>query len=655
MADVTISPEVRAVLERSTITDNSVKLPPGQLERKLYEGVKKVLEFVGGKWKGGNTQAFVFTGSPHAKLHLTLATGIAVDVQKKFQAFYTPPALAAEVVQLAMVKGKSVLEPSAGQGALVKECLAQGATEIDCVELNPENFQFLKSLDTEDQPVFPETGDFLEYDFDAEKYDRVVMNPPFTRDQDITHVEHALKWLAPGGILVAIMADNESRPKFQALTARLDASDATYSIRKVPEKTFTDTPIRTLILKVKTAATSPATPTASAVVQTKPTQNSSHSIMKLRIKRSELSAALAAVRSASATRATLPILAHVAIVANEKSITLTATNLDLTLRAKVEAVVDTKGEITVPCALLHDIVRSVKGDDVFLELTKKTLHVACGSSKFKLGTLPAEDFPAIPRIKDATELELPQFELRRLLATTSFASGVVKDRPVLNGAFFQFNKSGVTVVGCDGHRVAVDTAASGGPATKFILPAAAVTDLLRLLDYDEEKARPVSVSAGPNGVQFNFSEYTLTSKLIEGNFPDYQKVIPATTAGVTIGRADLLNAVERVSLVGDTCRLEFRGQTLTILSDNPSKDCPGECVESLLVPPCAEATVKLAARFLQEALGAIRADEIEFHVLANGPAVLKAASWLAVIAAKKDKDKDADDKAKAKPEAKPKK
>ena len=583
MAHVTLSPEVRALLERSTLTATSLKLPPGQLDRKLYEAVNKVITNAGGKWRGGLVQAHIFASDPRAKLGLALETGVSVDEQKQFQAFYTPPELARQVAELAMVKGQVVLEPSAGQGALVDACFAAGAKDVECIDLNPDNHAALIERVEKVQ-----IADFLACT--GLNFPRIVMNPPFTRDQDCAHVEHALKWLAPGGILVAIMLDNTARPKFAALSSQINKLKANYSFIKVPEKTFKDTPVRTMILKVTLPpATNP------------PIQPSSNPPVAAP-QRSELE--------------------------------------------KLAAVVEVRGEITVPCALLHDIVRSVKGDEVFLDLQKKTLHVACGTSKFKLATIASEEFPPFPRIKDGVEFELAEHQLRGLLARTEFAHAVGGDRPVLNGALFALN-GGLSVVGCDGHRIAVDSLPKVQPPeddkTSFIVPAKAVANLLSLLDSTapekDEDATRVKVSAGKNGVQFNIgSNVTLVTKVIEGNYPAYQKVIPAHQAGegVVIGRSDLLLAVDLVALVGDTCRLEFRKQTLTILSDNPKKDAPGEAVESLLIPAGKDATIKLAARFLREALSAIDADEIEFHVTAAGPAVITDGHWLTVIAALKD-------------------
>lgn len=243
MANVKLSPEVAEVIGRSTITGNILVLPPGQLDRPLYEAVNKALVAAGGKWK--TRVGHVFTGDPRAKLGLMLETGVAVDEKKLFQAFYTPPALAARLVELANVSGCSVLEPSMGEGALVAECFAQGAQRVTGVELNPDAFK----IACRKAPCAALLSDFLHVmPFDAmANFDRVVMNPPFTKDQDIQHVQHALTFLKPGGILVAVMGANIERARFKVLVAGL-----THKIEHVEAGAFkaAGTNIPTIILRI---------------------------------------------------------------------------------------------------------------------------------------------------------------------------------------------------------------------------------------------------------------------------------------------------------------------------------------------------------------------------------------------------------------------
>ncbi|MBC2594905.1 RsmD family RNA methyltransferase [Ruficoccus amylovorans] len=244
---ITLTNDVRAVLERSTITADSLTLPPQQLDRKLYEAVNKVLVAAGGKWNR-SAKAHVFASDPRECLGLALKSGKVTSKKQKLQAFYTPADLAARVVTLADVSGCTVLEPSAGAGALAKECKARGASHIDAVEINRD---CEKQLDEVCDDVF--LMDFLEMEPPPVlEHDRVVMNPPFTKNQDIAHVRHALKFLKPGGRLVAIMAGNTERKAFRDMMDAFAQSSAHPIIFELPAGAFKEsgTNVQTIILTV---------------------------------------------------------------------------------------------------------------------------------------------------------------------------------------------------------------------------------------------------------------------------------------------------------------------------------------------------------------------------------------------------------------------
>ncbi len=211
MANATLCPTVTDILSRATITENLLVLPAGQLERKLYEKVAKAIQLAGGKWKT-NKQGFVFDSDPRAKLGLALETGVVVDEKKLRQAFYTPEAIANEVTRLADLDGHLVLEPSAGDGALVTACLAYGARAVEAIEIHEECRQ---KLIGRNRMVM--IADFLTQK-PTPRFERIVMNPPYTKGQDLKHVAHAKKFLAPGGRLFAIVPSKDC-PKFAALGA----------------------------------------------------------------------------------------------------------------------------------------------------------------------------------------------------------------------------------------------------------------------------------------------------------------------------------------------------------------------------------------------------------------------------------------------------
>lgn len=202
-----ISPDVEAVIRRSQITGNQLVLPE-QLSRPLYEAVNKVLANAGGKWNR-KARAHVFPGDPLSNLGLALETGISINVQQEKQAFYTPRALADRMAFIGDVKGKVVLEPSAGEGALAEACHAAGATRVHCFEKDEAAARVLAA-----KGFAVAVCDFLtvppEVNF---QYDRVIMNPPFAKRQDIAHILHAQRFLKLDGILIAICANGPVQQK----------------------------------------------------------------------------------------------------------------------------------------------------------------------------------------------------------------------------------------------------------------------------------------------------------------------------------------------------------------------------------------------------------------------------------------------------------
>lgn len=197
-----VSQDVLVVLDRATCEGNVLSLTAvGKLDRKLYTDTNKALEAAGGKWNR-KAQAHLFEGDAAAAIEPIILTGEIVSVRQELQQFYTPADLAARVIAEArLIPGLRVLEPSAGRGALAAPAFLAGCL-VHCVDLDDRNVHLLASIAFE-QVVH---GDFLKSEPTEGVYDRVVMNPPFTRGQDIAHVEHAMRFLKPGGRLVAIMS-----------------------------------------------------------------------------------------------------------------------------------------------------------------------------------------------------------------------------------------------------------------------------------------------------------------------------------------------------------------------------------------------------------------------------------------------------------------
>lgn len=203
------------IIRNATIDGNLVRLPEGQLDRKVYESVAKCLNLIGGKWKGGKVAAFVFDSDPTAKIAAVLGGEKIVSAKKEFQFFATPDKWADKLVEMAEIeKFDRICEPSAGQGAIVKAILRYFASQsrvldhisnpISCFELMEVNRNILAEI---------KEARVLGDDFIAEAqfwggYSVIIANPPFTKNQDIDHVMMMLKHLLPGGRLVTIMSNH---------------------------------------------------------------------------------------------------------------------------------------------------------------------------------------------------------------------------------------------------------------------------------------------------------------------------------------------------------------------------------------------------------------------------------------------------------------
>lgn len=261
---ITIPPIAAAVLARATVEGNIIRLPEGQLERDAYTAVDKVLKTMGGKWDrraGGH----VFAAGIGDQLSEVLTAGKVVDQKKTLEQFYTPAPLVKRMVNAARVTvGMNVLEPSAGNGAIVRQLRACGARvvaiEIDTLNVMTMVQEQAATLGQNPGFVHIEQGDFLTMPVETMPWYRaigaVVMNPPFSRNQDIAHVMRAFDILAPGGILVAIMsthwtfADDGPSRAFRAMIGFpaqrhnqserfvFDQDNVSGSIERLPDGTF---------------------------------------------------------------------------------------------------------------------------------------------------------------------------------------------------------------------------------------------------------------------------------------------------------------------------------------------------------------------------------------------------------------------------------
>ena len=279
--------------------------------------------------------------------------------------------------------------------------------------------------------------------------------------------------------------------------------------------------------------------------------------MKISVERSVLLKAVGQAQSVVERRNTIPILANVLIEAEGDSVSFRATDLDIEVVDKAPAVVERAGATTVSATMLHEIVRKLP-DGALVALsddgTSGRLTVEAGRSNFSLATLPKEDFPVMASSEYQTNFSAPAPMLRRLFDKSKFAISTEETRYYLNGVYMHVadgdGGKALRCVATDGHRLArIDADLPDGAADMagVIVPRKTVAELRKLLDDDEMQ---IAVSVSETKVRFATPDITLTSKVIDGTFPDYTRVIPqGNTRKLEVDAAEFAKAVDRVATV----------------------------------------------------------------------------------------------------------
>jgi len=300
--------------------------------------------------------------------------------------------------------------------------------------------------------------------------------------------------------------------------------------------------------------------------------------MHFKISREALLRPLQMVSGVVERRQTLPVLSNVLLVLEGNELSLTGTDLEVELvgRVQVDESIES-GAVTVPARKLVDICKSLKDDAVIdLALGDGRVTVKAGRSKFTLTTLPATDFPNVDEEPDSFSVTISQARLRELIDNTGFAMAQQDVRYYLNGMLFEVSPEHLRVVATDGHRLAMDSAAMESGVTEqqqLILPRKGVLELSRLLSDESE----ITLTFGQNHIRARVPEFTFTSKLVDGKFPDYNRVLPKGGDKVVIGDCqELRQAFTRVSILSNEkyrgVRVMLSNGELKIVANNPEQE-----------------------------------------------------------------------------------
>lgn len=340
--------------------------------------------------------------------------------------------------------------------------------------------------------------------------------------------------------------------------------------------------------------------------------------MKLSAARDVLLKPLQAVIGVVERRQTMPILSNVLLVAKNGELAVTATDLEVELVAQAEVNVEAGGEITVSGRKLLDICRALpEGSDIDISVSGEKAVVRSGRSKFSLVTLPAAEFPSIEDIKAGQTIEVAQETLARLIEKTHFSMAQQDVRYYLNGMLLETGGKHLRAVATDGHRLALCEAELDGASLEeqqVIVPRKGVLELQRLMSGEGG----VNIELGTNHVRIQLEGIRFTSKLIDGRFPEYERVIPQESSNeLTANRDAFRGALQRTAILSNEkyrgIRLIIRDSGVIMQAHNPEQE---EAEEELEVEYSGEdIEIGFNVNYLLDALGAVDGDDVTLSVL----------------------------------------
>jgi len=342
------------------------------------------------------------------------------------------------------------------------------------------------------------------------------------------------------------------------------------------------------------------------------------SSVKITCAKEELTQALSVVGRAVSTRATVQVLGGVLLRASDGRMELSATDMELSLRLSVEAQVEGGGAVVAPGRLLVDLARLLPENEVVLEHRPEqgVLEVICGPASYKLNTYSAEDFPKLPEVEGAQTFDVDASAFLETVSRVARAASRDESRPVLTGVLVRFEGGKLIMAATDSYRMSVkETELSGGAAAELeaIVPARALTELSRIAQDSGE----LQIGVQENHVVFGAGDVWLTTRRIDGQFPNYKQLLPETFEHeVALPREEFLEVVRRASVMAQRnspLRLRFAEGEVTVSAQTQDV---GEAKESLPVPFSGEPLeIGFNPDFLRDGLESVESEEVALRLI----------------------------------------
>ncbi|WP_432464118.1 DNA polymerase III subunit beta [Agarivorans sp. QJM3NY_33] len=340
--------------------------------------------------------------------------------------------------------------------------------------------------------------------------------------------------------------------------------------------------------------------------------------MQFSINREQLLKPLQQVSAALGGRPTIPILGNVLLDISNNQLSITGTDMEVELVATLplQSTVN-EGRVTVPAKKFVDICRGLPdGCEISCKADDNRLVLRSGRSRFSLATLPANDFPNVEDWQSQQVIQLTQGQLKNLIDSTQFSMASQDVRYYLNGMLFETDEKGLKTIATDGHRLALAEQTFDTPLQpqQVIVPRKGVIELSRLLEHEDQL---VELQIGSNNIRASVQGFTFTSKLVDGRFPDYRRVLPSNSDKALIsGRDELKQAFSRAAILSNEkfrgVRLQLEAGILKITANNPEQE---EAEEILDVDYNAEALeIGFNVVYVLDVLNALKCDQIRINM-----------------------------------------
>lgn len=340
--------------------------------------------------------------------------------------------------------------------------------------------------------------------------------------------------------------------------------------------------------------------------------------MKFSLPKSRLASGLQSILQVVPTKSTLPILTNILVEALENKLKISATDLDISITVTVECAVTKKGSAVLPARILFEIIKELPESEITVEAINARVEIKIPNGSYKIAAISAEDFPKLPAVNTKKEIPVPSKELVQMIRKTTFACSTDETRPALNGVLWQTKADRMQMVATDGHRLArmsSDNSKLKGMSADVIIPP----KVLNLIPkFAESGVSEVGIIFGESNIIFTIGETVLTSRLIEGPYPNFEQVIPASNdKKLVINKEELAGAVRRVSILSNalTHQVKFSLKKGSLSLSTSNADVGGEGRETLDCEYNGEGMeIGYNATYIVEILGKLDGGEAVFEL-----------------------------------------